>query len=484
MKLKTENSVAINVLLNVIKTLMSVLFPLITFPYATRVLHVENIGKVSFASSIVAYFALIATLGINTYAVREGGKIRDNKEKFSKFANEVINVNIFTTIISYLLLIITIIIFPKIHSYSSLIMLISISIVFTTIGLEWVNVVYEEYLIITIRSILIYIINLILLFLFVKTKNDYYVYAFLSVFSTIFVSIWNFIYCRKYIKFKLFDFSFIYFKKHLQPMIVLFANNLAITIYCNADSTMIGWINSDYYVGIYSVAVKIYNILKTILAAIYIVFIPRLSYITGKNNNRKFKNMINHILSILILFLFPVITGLIILAKPIVLFLSGQEYFEAIVTLQILSVAVFFAIIGGVITNCIVIPLGKESLALKATVIAAITNISLNFIMIPLYKQNGAAITTVIAEFIVIAVCFVFDKAVRDVFYWKKLSIQLIHSGIGSSFVFGIGYFILTYNLNNLLTCILTIAFSIIFYLIFLFIVKNKYLLSLIEKIG
>mgnify|MGYP001014514563 FL=1 len=78
-----SKSLGINALLNAIRSGLSVVFPLITYPYAFRVLHAESIGKVNYALSIIGYFSLIAALGISTYAVREGAKLRKNKEKLN-----------------------------------------------------------------------------------------------------------------------------------------------------------------------------------------------------------------------------------------------------------------------------------------------------------------------------------------------------------------------------------------------------------------
>ena len=57
-----------NMLLNAIKGIMSLMFPLITFPYISRVLGVENIGRVNFSNSVVSYFILLGGFGITSYA--------------------------------------------------------------------------------------------------------------------------------------------------------------------------------------------------------------------------------------------------------------------------------------------------------------------------------------------------------------------------------------------------------------------------------
>ena len=88
---KKQKSISFNLIVNGIKTLMSVLFPLITFPYASRILGASGIGKVNYASSIISYFSLIASLGISTYAIREGARIREDREKFNKFARRLMD---------------------------------------------------------------------------------------------------------------------------------------------------------------------------------------------------------------------------------------------------------------------------------------------------------------------------------------------------------------------------------------------------------
>lgn len=134
-KVVKQKSITINLIANGIKTLMSVLFPLITFPYASRVLGAAGIGKVNYASSIISYFSLFAALGISTYAVREGSRIRDDKERFNKFAKEMLNINLMTTFLSYICLVIFLCL-PVLSNYKNLLIIFSVGIVFTTIGME------------------------------------------------------------------------------------------------------------------------------------------------------------------------------------------------------------------------------------------------------------------------------------------------------------------------------------------------------------
>ena len=166
-----------NAALNVIKSALSVIFPLITYPYAFRILGASNIGKVDYSLSIVSYFTSIAALGVSSYAVRECSKVRDNRKEINTLASQLFTINVFSTLAAYLALFVIVLAVPKFHPYSVLIGILSISIIFTTLGIDWINTVYEDFLFITLRSIAAHIISLFLLFIIVRNKGDYYQYA-------------------------------------------------------------------------------------------------------------------------------------------------------------------------------------------------------------------------------------------------------------------------------------------------------------------
>lgn len=173
----SQKSLKLNAFFNVIKTITSLIFPLITFPYASRILLAEGIGKVNFSFSIISYFSIIANLGIGTYGIREAAKIRENKILLSKFVYEVLIINLISTFIAYLLLMFSFFLIPKFHEYKPLLLISSSNLLLTTIGISWLYQAVEEYGYITIRTVIFQIVSIVLLFLFVKDKNDYIIYA-------------------------------------------------------------------------------------------------------------------------------------------------------------------------------------------------------------------------------------------------------------------------------------------------------------------
>ena len=138
-----------NAVLMVMKTLLSLIVPLVTFPYISRVLQVDSIGQYNFASSIVSYFLLLSGLGISTYAIREGTKLRENRKGISAFACEMYLLNWISTGFSYILLLFTIFFISKLKSYIILILILSIQILFTTFGRVWIYNVFEDFSFVT-----------------------------------------------------------------------------------------------------------------------------------------------------------------------------------------------------------------------------------------------------------------------------------------------------------------------------------------------
>lgn len=474
-------SIKINAILNIIKSLLSVVFPVITYPYATRVLGVENIGRVDFGASIVSYFSLLASFGLTTYAIREGTRVRDEKEKFKSLADELFSINVIITFFSYIVLGTVLLVIPKFSGYRVLILLQSLSIMFTTLGVDWVNTIYEDFLYTTLRSIFTHIISLILMFLVVKTADDYYQYAALTVISNGFICVLNILYCRKYNIFRLVVPK--NYKKHLKKMFVFFANAIAVSIYVSADTTMLGLMVGDYAVGVYSVAVKIYSIVKQILVAVYSVALPRLTALYVRDETKQYSCLFSKIVSVILILLLPAAAGISVFSKEIIYVIGGEKFLVGAETLSILGVALIFAIVGGILTQCVNVSVGMEKETAKATVVSAIVNLVLNVPFILLFQQNGAAITTAISEFIVFAYCAYKSRAYLKLFLDKSIWKNLRHSLLGTVLVAAVGFLFSMVDIAYALKLTAGIFVSLVAYASILIIFRNDIVVESIRKI-
>ena len=196
-----KKSLSINAVLNATRSVLNMLFPLITYPYITAVLSVDELGKYNFSLSIINYFALIAGLGVSSYAIREGARIRDDKKALSLFANQMLEINLISMCVAYVLLFVVLGVSVTLVPYRSLIVFLSIQMLFMTIGVEWVYTIFEEYQYITIRSIVFKVISIALLFIMVKNEGDVFRYAAVVMFATTGSNILDAFFARKYFKF-------------------------------------------------------------------------------------------------------------------------------------------------------------------------------------------------------------------------------------------------------------------------------------------
>lgn len=473
------NSIRKNATLNILKQICMIVFPLITFPYATRILHTENYGMFTFASSIISYIALIAALGINNYAVREGARVRDDKHKIKKFADEIFTINILSTFVAFIILAILMVLWRKLDAYLWIIVILASNILFTTLGTDWINVIFEDYAYITKRYILCQFFALILLFIIVKRQDDVLNYAFVTVFGGILANTMNVFYIRKKYSISVSLKISKDIKAHILPVLVLFANAVAVTIYIHSDTTVLGIIKSDYEVGIYGVASRIYIMVKQVANAAIYVIIPRVASLIKKNKDSEIYSLYSDTLGNVILLIMPAIVGLIMQSSNIIRIMAGEEYIDAVQPLIILACALIFATTSCLYINGILIPYRKERIALLLTIISAIINIGLNIILIPILSYNAAALTTLISEMIL---------CLSGVYFTKNICKLKIRRELALGFISAIGVFISCSAVNlfinqYLLNLVISIIISGILYIAIMCLAKNNFVYSTIQRV-
>lgn len=198
-----EKSLKKNIAYIYAKTFAGLVFPLITFPYVSRILQPGGLGKIQFAQSTVDYFVLFAGLGINTYGIRECTKVRNDRAALSLLAGELFTLNLLSVVATYILFIATLILTPKFKDYQILLFIFSSTILFTATGMEWLYSALEENRYITVRSIVFRLASLIFLFTLIRTKDDYIPYAAVTVFISVGPNIFNIAYSRNFIDLRL-----------------------------------------------------------------------------------------------------------------------------------------------------------------------------------------------------------------------------------------------------------------------------------------
>lgn len=476
-----NKSLGKNAFLNGLRSVLNIIFPIITFPYVSRILSVGELGKYNWSNSYVSYFLLIAGLGIATYAVREGVKLRNDREKISNFVSQVFSINLISTVVSYILLFLSIIIFPKVQSYAICIYIFSIQIIFTTLGTEWIYSIFEEYTYITVRSIFFKMLSIMLLFMFVRNQGDYLNYAGITVFSAVGSNILNYLHAKKFCTIR-FTFK-VDWKKHLKPILVIFASSIAITIYLSLDTTLLGLINNNFVVGIYSVSTKIYDVVKQLIAAVLIVTIPRFALLWGRHRYREYRKLLLQISNFFALISIPAAVGVYMLAPQIVILLSSEKYISAVSSLRLLCPAIIFFIFSWIFTSCVLIPAKRENKVLIITVISAVVNLALNLLLMPSLKENAAAITTSLSEAISMILGIYYSRDVIKGLYkgifWKDIFLYVVGS-LAIVIICYVGKMLFD---STIIIILFDVILSIIEYALILLGMKNKFALDVLERI-
>lgn len=418
-----KKSIGKNFFMNALLALSGVVFPLVSFRYASRILYPAGIGKVSFATSVIAYFAIFAQLGIPTYGIRACAKARDNKEQLTKTVHELLGISLVMDLISYALLAVAVLMIPRLREEKLLFGIISCTIFLNSIGMEWLYKGLEEYSYITIRSIIFKAVALIMLFLLIKSRSDYVLYGIISIFASSASNMLNLIHARKYISFH--RPQNCDWKKHLRPVLIFFGMACAATIYTNLDSVMLGFMTTDADVGYYNAAIKIKTVLVSMITALGVVLLPRSSYYVEKGEMDEFRRISQKALSFTLLCAPPIAIYFILFAKESIQLLSGDAFLPSVFPMQILVPTILLIGLTNLLGIQILVPLGKEKTVLISEIAGAIVDLILNIMLIPQLQATGAAIGTLVAEAVVFVIQYYKLKnelySFFSVYRWKRL---------------------------------------------------------------
>ena len=469
-----QKSIKKNIIMNSLLTMSAFIFPLITFPYVSRILLPIGTGKVSFATSFISYFNMFAQLGIPTYGIRACAKVRDNREELTRTANELLVINLIFSFISYAFLAIALVFVPRLFEDRLLYIIVSITIVLNAIGMEWIFKALEQYTFITKRSVLFKFIAVIAMFALIHKQEDYVIYGGISIFAASASNIFNFLYVRKFIDMKW--MSRYDLKKHMKPVLVFFAMACATTIYTHMDAVMLGFLATDEDVGFYNAAVKIKQILVSLVTSISAVLLPRASYYIEHGLTNEFERISKKALNFVFLAATPMMVFFVIFAKQGVFFLSGSAFSDSIIPMQIIMPTLLFIGITNILGIQMLVPLGKEKQVLWSAIFGAIANLIVNILLIPRYVSAGAAIGTLVAEFVVLIYqIFVLRKKVKEALlgikYWK-IVIALVLGVVSSIWV-------LYLQLDSFFTLLISGVLFFAVYSISLLILKESMMLEI-----
>jgi len=467
-------SVKFNAIMNIIRTLSTMIFPLITFPYTSRILGPEGIGKISFASSFVTYFILLASIGIPLYGIREIAKVRDDKTKVSDLAQELFVMHIISSIIITISFFILVVLNKKLNDQKILFFISSFSIILTTLSMEWLYQGLEQYAYITIRSIVFSLISTIAIFFLIHKKDDYLIYSIIGVVASLGSSLLNFYNIRNILFVK--RVSPWNFLRHIKPMAIVYLMNFIVSIYIQLDTVMLGFLSTAKNVGYYASGLKINKMLLALVTSLGSVLLPRLSYFLSNGMNNDFDKMIKKSFELIWIFCLPIVISLMLLSQEIIVLFAGVEYLPA--SICIILTAPIILLIG--LTNIygiqILYPLGKDKEVVYSVAAGATCSFFLNILLIPKYFHVGAAIATLISEIVVLIIQILLVKKE----YRSLVPKNIIFKYLISTLALAIFIIIVKYQISDHLTMLVVIVpIGALLYFGVLLLLKEKFVIEI-----
>ena len=470
-------SIKKNFLYSLVLTTSNYIFPLLVYPYISRVLGVTGIGLCNFVDSIINYFVLFSTIGISIIGIREIASCKNRHDDLNVVFTSLIAHTIIPTIIVSVIFCFSVIFIEKLYEYKELFFIGLGKIIGTAFLLDWFYKGIEDFKYITKRTIIIKTLYVASVFLFIKGTNDYVLYFALTTLMVLVNSLINVLYCKKFIDLK-FDVSV--FKKMLKPNLIngfyLFLN----TMYSTLNVAFLGFVSSIEEVGYYTTATKIFSIILAIYTAFTGVMLPRMSYLFSEHKIKEFKELIIKSLNILIMFSIPIVIFSMILAPQIINIISGDGFEGAYIPAIISMPLIFVVGYEQILVIQIITPLKEDVIKLKNSIVGALVGIIGNIILVSYFHAIGAALVWALSETAVLisaqyyvtkltGLRFPIFQLVKEIFIYSPLILVFIFiQMISNSDVFTLG-----------ISCIILILY---FLLIKLCLLKDSFLLGIINN--
>lgn len=425
-------SVKFNFIMNFILTASAIVFPLITFPYVSRVLQAAGNGKVAFAASVLAYFSMFASLGIPTYGIRVCAKLREDKEKLSHIVQELLIINTVTMLITCGVYAVLIQCIPQFAAVKELMWINGIGLVLNVFGVSWLYSGLEQYAYITVCSLFFKVVSIIMMFAWVKKPEDYVKYGAITILAASGSYVINFINLHKFVSLK--KTSRYNFRRHLKPICIFFATSAAISVYTNLDVVMLRFMKNDAEVGYYNAAIKVKIILVSLITSLGTVLLPRLSFYVRSREKEAFYGIILKAFNFVLILALSVTVYFMLLAKETILVLSGNGYQPAILPMILLMPTVLLIGLSNITGIQVLTPNNEEKKVMVSILFGAVLDFALNLALIPKQGASGAAFATVMAELVVLLAQCVFIrgmlKEMRGQLHIKKPAVAALISGV------------------------------------------------------
>lgn len=405
-----------NYLYNLSYQILTIILPIITVPYVTRIFTSEDLGNYGFYNSIVSYSSLFAMLGIGIYGTKQIAAARNVSSTFWN----IYAIQLTAGILALFVYVITLVSIPKMSGMVPIIL--GIVLLTKMIDISWLFTGKEDFKKITLRNTMVKVAGVISIFTFIKSSEDLYLYIFLIVIFDFLGQFVMWIPAKKFIKRPSFDTKII--KKNLHPIVLLFLPQVAISLYVVLDRTLLGLLGSYSDVGIYEQGQKLTSILLTVVSSLGAVMLPRVANLLSERKEKEAQNMVRFSFILYNLIIFPMIFGLIAINEVFVKLFLGQNFQDVKYVLYIIVFNIMFIGWTNILGYQVLVVRNKNKEFMLSTTIPAVVSVAVNITVIPFFGYIGASITSVVVEFLVFAIQWYYSRNIinKNLLFNKDLA--------------------------------------------------------------
>ncbi len=412
-----------NTLYNMAYRLFSMLLPLVTAPYLSRVVGADGVGLYGYAWAISYVFVLIGLLGLENYGPRAIAQVRDEQPALNRTFSAIWMMQLLVagvTLIVWCLYVAFVA--AEEQSIAFHLTLMSVSCL---INVDWCLMGLDQFRPIALRNTAVKLLAAAAVFVFVRSPEDLWIYAFVWSLSTFLGCLSCFVSLRGKVKFVRVPWKEVL--THLRPCAVLSISVIAVSVYRQMDKVFIGAMADMAETGYFENAEKIILCLAGFVSAIGTVMLPKVSHMTALGRMDDVRAHMEKTMELVLCMVCALGFGLASVADVFAPLFYGVDFVRSGDLMRYLAMTLICIGFANVIRTQWVLPQKRDHIFVKSVLAGAAVNLLLCVALIPSMGAMGAVAATVAAELTVPVVQYIIlRKELPYARYVKMLSVYVL----------------------------------------------------------